>query len=485
MSQKTSIISVKHHGAPIYRGNINGTDSYVTNPDSIMNWLCDGYRTRFNQHRSKRQKYDKSKNLVPIGKHVVNVTDKQARQRYSWLGAIPAMILQAPEKKENTEWTSALKRRKTLMEKGQNPGSMPRFKSRKREDQFFVCWFNNGSNALFHTTGRRTGVIVIKGKNPPGKRKNPEDKASWKLVIRIRVTQRIHDYTSVIVNWTTKTATFVNTPMSVQSPLCDDVAGVDRGSVYAIATSDGALLTPDKELIGKLDKKRRYYQRQMGKARARASKKDSEGSSRHVRQVMRGVRYQDNKRKAAECSERIQSYTQSWIQEMTTFLVKNYGVIVLEDLDVKKMTRHGGSRKRGMNRSFLSVSPAQIASCLEYKALLHGNRVVYVDPAYTSQRCHECGYTARENRESQSFFSCKNCGHVRHADINAACNIRSIYMSVVEGTDLPAYDHSGYTNGGGEIVKPTIPTGMKHDFYVMDQGRLDDAIDPVKVVSET
>lgn len=46
-----------------------------------------------------------------------------------------------------------------------------------------------------------------------------------------------------------------------------------------------------------------------------------------------------------------------------------------------------------------------------------------INPAYTSQRCHQCGHTAKKNRESQAVFRCVNCGYTDNADINAARNI--------------------------------------------------------------
>ncbi len=61
----------------------------------------------------------------------------------------------------------------------------------------------------------------------------------------------------------------------------------------------------------------------------------------------------------------------------------------------------------------------------EYKAGEYGVSIVYVDPRYTSQRCSCCGYVARNNRRSQSWFKCRSCGHSEHADVNAAKNIRT------------------------------------------------------------
>lgn len=484
MSQKAKIISVKHSGAPIYRGCIQGTDSYTTSPDKIMNWLCDGYRTRFNQHRSKRKKYDKNKNLVPIGSDVINITDRNARIDYSFLSAIPAMILQAPEKKENTEWFSAVKRRKTLKEKGvSNPGSMPRFKSKKKEDQYFVCWYNNGANAKYHKTGKNTGVIVIKGRNPKDKKKNSKDKSSWKITIRVKTYEDINPYTSVIVNWSLKTVVFTNTPScnKKNSTATNKAVGIDRGGVIPLATSDGETMSFDKKLLDKYESKKKYYQKKMGKARSRAKKA---GGKENMYKVMKGNTYQENKRKCAHYSKKISAYKNSWLQEKTTFIIRDHGVIVLENLKVKNMTKKGGKKKKGMNRSFLSASPSTISTMLEYKALNNGKQVVYVPAYYTSQRCSKCGYTSKDNRESQSIFLCKYCGYDSNADTNAACNILALYEHILQGTDLPAYD-ACHMNGSGEIIRPTIPQGMREEFFKPSiKADFNDAINPVKVIDD-
>jgi transposase len=49
--------------------------------------------------------------------------------------------------------------------------------------------------------------------------------------------------------------------------------------------------------------------------------------------------------------------------------------------------------------------------------------VVFVDPAYTSQQCCECGHIDKKNRASQALFTCRNCGIVAHADRNASHSI--------------------------------------------------------------
>jgi IS605 OrfB family transposase len=94
--------------------------------------------------------------------------------------------------------------------------------------------------------------------------------------------------------------------------------------------------------------------------------------------------------------------------------------IALEDL--------GGIRERARLRkpqrvTLSSWAFAQLGSFIGYKALRAGVPVVYVDPAWTSRTCADCGNAGRRNRVSQAMFICRNCGVVAHADRNASRNI--------------------------------------------------------------
>ena len=65
----------------------------------------------------------------------------------------------------------------------------------------------------------------------------------------------------------------------------------------------------------------------------------------------------------------------------------------------------------------------QLGGFLAYKAQAAGVVFVHVDPAYTSQTCHACGWVDKRSRRSQAVFECGRCGFVGHADHNAAINI--------------------------------------------------------------
>ncbi|EFA23401.1 putative transposase DNA-binding domain protein, partial [Bifidobacterium gallicum DSM 20093 = LMG 11596] len=90
----------------------------------------------------------------------------------------------------------------------------------------------------------------------------------------------------------------------------------------------------------------------------------------------------------------------------------------------KRYLPNGQAAKRGLNRSMRAASLGGISQKLEYKTQLSmTNRLVLINPAYTSQTCSECHYCAKENRKSQADFQCEQCGMSMNADVNAAINI--------------------------------------------------------------
>ncbi|MFJ9870990.1 RNA-guided endonuclease InsQ/TnpB family protein [Streptomyces sp. NPDC101165] len=63
---------------------------------------------------------------------------------------------------------------------------------------------------------------------------------------------------------------------------------------------------------------------------------------------------------------------------------------------------------------------AQLGDFIVYKARRAGVPLVFVNPAYSSRECAQCGHVDRLNRTSQATFVCRSCGVVAHADRNAS-----------------------------------------------------------------
>jgi putative transposase len=76
----------------------------------------------------------------------------------------------------------------------------------------------------------------------------------------------------------------------------------------------------------------------------------------------------------------------------------------------------------------------QLRMYIAYKAAWAGVPVRFVDPAYTSQTCSQCGHCEQANRQSQASFLCQQCGFCSHADINAAINISLAACQAANGS---------------------------------------------------
>ena len=457
MSQVVKITKVSIKGATPYLGDHDDDSSqpiFSKSPNQVMEWLCSAWRKRFNDHRSKRKKYGKDKVLIPLGETVVELTDKQSREEYSFLKAIPTLILQSPEQIEAKEWFAAVKRRKTLKESGRNPGKMPKFKSYKSHDHTFVCWFNGGRNARFEKVGRRTGIVSINGQNPKGK-KNPGDKGQrFTIRIHVRLSQDIRPYTSVQVNWTKKKLVFVNEPLAVNPRLSrgqGSAVGIDRGIVHMTADNQRHFEDLPWDTITKLDNKVRRLQRSQER-----SAKDLGFNSHHAakkagKQSKSSIR---RDKEIAKTKAKISRVVQDVQHKVSHKLIEHYDIIAMEKLNLAGMSRktkakvdphnpgeflpNGQSAKKSLNRKLRLSALSQLGEFLNYKARLSGGQVVEVDPKNTSRRCSSCGHVAQENRESQAVFLCKKCSYSDNADHNAAINIldRALRDHVEEITDF-------------------------------------------------
>ena len=456
MSQKVVIERVQVRGAAPYIGLSATPDGqqvplYSANQDIVMRWLCDGWRCRYNQLRSRRTKWDReTQTAVPLGGEPDVRSDRQARLECSWLAAIPAMILQSPNRIENTDWWSAIKRRRTLKKKHMSPGMMPRFKKR-RDDLCFVCWHNKGANANYRQLNRHHGEVVITGQNP-GAHRLAGQPCRYSIHIRIRVSQPIRSYTSVSVNWTKRTLVFVNDPLPIKRERTGAMVGLDRGCVHTLSTSDGRFIDLPKHRLERIDREIRRRQ----KAQARRVAMSGETVKQYRRHASRA--YERTAREISRLHAKAHRIRDDWQHKTTSMLVHDYDVIVLEDLDLHGMSRraeakpdpgrpgaylpNGQAAKRGLNRSLRSAALGGIASKLEYKTRLASDSLlVLVNPAYTSQTCSRCGYRAKENRESQAVFECKRCHMSMNADLNAAKNILKRGLNHLIGSD--GAEHAG------------------------------------------
>ena len=180
-----------------------------------------------------------------------------------------------------------------------------------------------------------------------------------------------------------------------------DFLGVDLGIVNIATTSDGKI--HGGRWLNRCRKRRLAL-------RAKLQKKGTKSAKRVLKRQRR-----KEQRRATETNHIIS-------KRIVTEAERTGRGIGMEDLaGIRRRVRLRKPQRVALH----SWAFAQLGRFVEYKARRAGVPVLFVDPAYTSRMCAECGYTDKLNRVSQGRFACRSCGFVDHADRNAARNIRA------------------------------------------------------------
>ena len=292
---------------------------------------------------------------------------------------------------------------------GQRPG-FPRFRSHRRHNTAY--WDEPISWKVRETDGRP--VLYVQGVGDV-----PLSKHAGKQLARLQrrggvagtltVTRRCAGTGHV---W--RAAVGFKNVETDALPATGRMVGVDRGVTVTAATSDGALSTYPAEARALRHRADRLGETLAGK------KRGSRAWRKTIRQICR------TRRRAANLVD-------NWARETAADITATADVIVLEDLQLKNMTKSAKgtvdepgrnvAAKSGLNREMQAAALGKLATRIRVKAEEAGRRCWLVDPRNTSRTCPTCGHCAKANRPSQAVFRCQCCGHTANADVNAAVNI--------------------------------------------------------------
>jgi IS605 OrfB family transposase len=180
-----------------------------------------------------------------------------------------------------------------------------------------------------------------------------------------------------------------------------DFLGVDLGIVNIATTSDGEIMS------GREINRVRVRERTL---RTKLQKKNTPSAKRRLKK-----RRRKEARRAKDINHKIAKHVVAEAE-------RTGRGIALEDLTgIRERVR----LRKPQRATHSSWSFAQLGQFIAYKARRSAVLVVYVDPAYTSRTCAECGHIDTANRVSQAWFACRSCGFVDHADRNSSRNIRA------------------------------------------------------------
>ena len=207
--------------------------------------------------------------------------------------------------------------------------------------------------------------------------------------------------------------------------------GVDLGKWNVATTEPDRVFMPD---VSRLETRLKRHQRKMQR-RKRGPLPDADGEPRRTRQgkviMVNSHRREKERRIVAKLYRRIAHIRDNWRHHVSCGLAGRFGTVCVEDLKVGNMMKSAKGTvekpgkhvkaKSSLNRGIAESGWGRLRWMLEYKA----HRVEKVNPAYTSQRCHQCGHVAADSRRGERF-KCVSCGYAGNADINAAFNILAL-----------------------------------------------------------
>ena len=188
-------------------------------------------------------------------------------------------------------------------------------------------------------------------------------------------------YDKMYVNVFCETANPLNTPKGL-------AVGIDFGIKDIVTMSDGVSIKPP--VIQK------HYQKNINKALRKKKYK-----------VVRKI------------NEKIQNKRKDFNHKLSRKIVNSYDIICLENLSIKNIQSFSP-----INYKLNDIAINQLINFIVYKAESAGKHVVFVNPAYTTQTCSNCGIVNKKEL-NERFHKC-SCGLKTTRDINAALNIKTL-----------------------------------------------------------
>jgi putative transposase len=192
-----------------------------------------------------------------------------------------------------------------------------------------------------------------------------------------------------------------------------NAVGIDLGIKELITLSTGEKVDNPKWL--------RASERKLAKEQRRLSRK-RKGSANRKKQKL-GVQ---------KVHRKITNQRKDYHHKLSNELVRNYDLIVFEDLKIRNMVKN-----RFLAKSISDASWGQLVSFVTYKAEEAGTVIELVNPRGTSQECSSCGEIVQKTLAVR-VHKCPHCGLVMDRDENAALNILNRGLENV-GQGLPEY----------------------------------------------
>jgi len=218
------------------------------------------------------------------------------------------------------------------------------------------------------------------------------------------------------------------------------IVGVDLGIKTFATFSDGIVIENKKALKTNLKSLKRLQ---------RGLSKKTKGSNNKKKQQKR----------LTKKHWKISNIRRNVLHQATTFLVKNYSIIVIEDLNVKGMAKN-----RKLSQAISDVGFGEFRRQLEYKSKWYGCELVVADRFFASSKtCSCCGHKKETLKLSERIFKCQSCGISLDRDLNASLNLKNYALRRVNPEVKPVEKSQTLSQDSSGSMKQEI-TEINNNF---------------------
>lgn len=225
----------------------------------------------------------------------------------------------------------------------------------------------------------------------------------------------------------------------------DNVVGLDVGVKSFLVDSNGNKVDNPKYLIQSESLLRRRH-RMLDRRR--------KGSGRKI----------DARILLTKAYEKVRNQRKDFLHKLSTKYVKDYGVLIFEDLCI-----NGMAQNQYLAKSISDVGWGYFYGFCIYKAVEAGRQIIRIsrwEP--TSKTCSECGAINEKLKLSDRKWICMSCGVLHDRDYNAAKNIKRVGQTqqalTCEDTQSVACESLNHGSGecqGKNLRKWQMAGGMR------------------------
>ncbi|MFA9398257.1 MAG: IS200/IS605 family element RNA-guided endonuclease TnpB [Clostridiaceae bacterium] len=262
--------------------------------------------------------------------------------------------------------------------------------------------FKQKTNTNNYTTNNQNGTVYIENNHI----KVPKLKSMIKIKEHRQFNGLIKSVTvSQVPSGKYYISILVDTE-NIQLPKTDKKIGVDLGIKEFAITSDGVFFSNAKHL--------KKSERRLAKLQKDLARKQKGSNNRKKARI-----------KVAKIHEKIANQRKDMLHRVSTQLINENQVIVIEDLKVGNMIKN-----HKLAKSIADVSWSEFRRMLEYKAKWYGRKIIIAPSNYaSSQLCSNCGNKSSQTKDlSCRTYICPVCGMVMDRDINASKNLLKLAM---------------------------------------------------------